>query len=389
MSHPKLSEEILQRIRQHFQAVDDVRRGICLLNAGRYQEAEVAFSRAMVAGHNVSSLPSYLAACALGRGRATDAARHFQAAAQREATNVSPRVRHAMSLWVGGDREGAVDALRTALREHPENAELHFQLGLQLSEQERYDEAERCFQQAVTYDPRHSEALISLAMCCAIRHEAYEAITHLKQAQSLRPHDPRIGLFLAQAARALTFRGERVHIRAAMPEEDACMDRDGIEELSRIIATDSEFVDAFLAIRAQAVDERVYRMLLRTIELALERQPEHAELHCHCGEVLERLGRPDEAIGAHERAVGINPRSTRALIALARLYQQTDRTADATARLEQAIAAGAEYADVYCLLGNLYRDQGLMQRAKAAYGRAIQINRSYTEAREALQALSA
>jgi tetratricopeptide (TPR) repeat protein len=163
----------------------------------------------------------------------------------------------------------------------------------------------------------------------------------------------------------------------------------GIEELSRIIEIDPDFVDAFLSIPAGDLDEQVFAMLLRTLEAALERQPEHAELHYHCGRVLQRLGRNEAAIDENEKAVRIDPMFTRALIELGRLYHQTDRRDDATTRLEQAIEAGAEYADVYYLLGNLYRDKGEITLARSAYRRALDINTGYEEARQALAALTA
>ena len=62
-----------------------------------------------------------------------------------------------------------------------------------------------------------------------------------------------------------------------------------------------------------------------------------------------------------------------ALVQLAKLYQQTDRHEDAQVRLEQAIASGGEYADVYYLLGNLYRRSGRTERARWAYGQALKI----------------
>ena len=79
---------------------------------------------------------------------------------------------------------------------------------------------------------------------------------------------------------------------------------------------------------------------------------------------------------------------TRALIELGKLYGKTDRKADATTRLERAVAAGAEYADVYYLLGNLYRDQGQVGRARTAYRKALTINSRYLDARQALEALT-
>ena len=96
---------------------------------------------------------------------------------------------------------------------------------------------------------------------------------------------------------------------------------------------------------------------------------------------------PAEAIAENERAVEINPKFIRALVKLGELYQKTDRSADAKTRLERAVAAGAEYADVYYLLGNIYRDEGKVTHARSAYRHALLLNKRYEAALEALEAL--
>jgi len=279
--------------------------------------------------------------------------------------------------------------LRDGIREDPESAEVHFQLGTLLAALEQYDEAELRFTQALSIDRDHAEALVSLAMCRGVRNAPSEAVTYLQRAQARRPHDARIGLLLAQAAKAIHQRGQVVGVRADIPAQEPMADQRGIEDLSRVIEAEPDFVDAFLSIPVGEVDEHVFAMLLKTLELALERQPEHAELHYHCGRVLDRLGRREDAICQNERAVQIDPKFTRALIELGKLYGKTDRSDDATSRLEQAVAAGADYADVHYLLGNLYRDRGQLNRARSAYRRALTINERYEAAQKALQALPA
>ncbi len=389
--------ELLDLLKSRYQAADQVRRGICLINAGRFDEAAAVFAQAQKLGSTDRSLPSYIAGCLIGQGRAEEAVRHLsqpraavlngqpKAAGPHDSVN---RIRHALALWAGGKAGLAIESLRDAVREDPECAELHFQLGTMLAATESYDEAELRFTQALTIDRDQAEALISLALCCGARGAVSEAVSYLQRAQARRPNDARIGLLLAEAAKAMQHQGLAVRIRAKIAEVEMSEDRRGIEELSRIIEADPDFVDAFLSIPAGEVDERVFAMLLLTLEVALERQPEHAELHFHCGRVLDRLGRREDAIDENERAVEIDPKFTRALIELGKLYHDTDRTEDATTRLEQAVVAGAEYADVYYLLGNLYRDQGQMSRARSAYRSALVINNRCEAAQQALAALS-
>lgn len=378
---------VLGRLKRHFEAGDCIRRGVCLLNAARYPEAADAFREAQRLGSTDRSLPALLAASLVSTD-AHAASCELAPFLGRAAGEVGLRIRHALATWSAGNAEHAIASLREGIRLNPECAELHFQLGTLLAAAGDHEEAELRFTQTLNIDRDHTEAMLGLAMCYGTQGDAVSALAQLEKAQQRRPHDARIGLLLAQAASAAAQAGHAARPRAAMPAADAPADAPGVEELSRVIEQESDFVDAFLALPPGTVDDRVFMMLLETIYRVLARQPQHAELHCHCGRVLARLGRSAEAIAENERAVAIDPKCVRALIELGRLYQQTDRHRDATQRLEQAVQAGAEYADIYFLLGNLYRDQGYVQEARSAYRRALILNQRYEAASKALDALT-
>jgi len=380
-------DELLQGLKRRFLASGHIRRGICLLNAGQFDQAEIAFREAIGLGGRGETLASYLAASLVGQGKAEAAIDTLGHCAEHNPSSIVTRIRHALALSSAGKKDEAIDALRCAVEENPECAQLHFQLGTLLTTLERFEEAELRFTQALNIDRDYAEARISLAMCYGVRGAPEESVAQLQRAQAQRPHDARIGLLLAQAARAAQHQGSAIHVRTNMTDDDPLNDDQGIEELSRVIADEPDFVDAFLSIPVGDVDEEVFAMLLKTLELALERHPEQAELHFHCGRVHDRLGQHLDAIDHNEQAVEIDSKFTRALIELGKLYRKTDRMTDAATRLEQAVAAGAEYADVYYLLGNLYRDLGMVGRARTAYRRALLINHRYQEAKEALNAL--
>ncbi len=383
---PAVSESIVAAVRAYYRSREHVRRGVCLLNAGRYPQAQAEFEKALESGNLDPSLPAYLASTLMAQERPAEAAAQFSFDDSIPAPSVDA-IRHALALCKAERTDDALSTLRDAVRREPECAELHFQLGVILASTERFEEAELRFTQAVNIDRNHADAHVHLALCAGVRHAPAEALVHLRKAQTQRPQDSRIGLLLAQAAHAAHQQGVVVGARFQPPPADWVVDQAGIETLSQVIAAEPDFVDAFLSIPLGDVDQNVFAMLLETLQVALERQPEHAELHFHCGRVLSRLGRPGEAIIATERAVEIEPNFIHALIELAKLYQQTDRNEDATTRLERAISAGADYADVYYLLGNLYRDQGQPARAREAYCHALELNDHYQDARQALESL--
>ncbi len=389
LAPPEPRLEVQGLLKRYYDGQQHLRRGICLLNAGEYAQAAEEFTAASRANPHSRSLPRLLAACHIGGGRFDLAAANMQEAISVEPKDVTARVRHALTLWKDHRGSEAINHLRAAIAEHPESAELHFQLGTLLAALDELAEAEMRFTQAIAIDKNHSDALVSLALCCAVDRRVGEAQRYLERAQRRRPHDARIGLLLTQAARSLADQGTPVSLHAEIPTAPSNGYGEAIEHLSRIVAAEPDFIDAFLTLPSADVDADTYAMLAETLNRALDFCPQDAALHSARGRVLVRLGRADEAILATERALDLDPRSVQALVQLAELYQQTNRHDDARDRLERALALGAEFADVYYLLGNLYRHGGQIERARWAYGQALRINDHYEAARTALDSLAA
>lgn len=386
---PPRSAGLLESIRSYFTGRDHLRRGICLLSAGAYDGAIAEFALAAKANPGNRSLAGHLAAAHAGNGQFGEAAAHWASLLQSGDGDELTRVRHGLALWKSGRAEDALTSLREAVRELPESAEVHFQLGNMLAERDELDEAELRFTAAVTLNRAHAEAWVALAMCHGAKGDHASSVHCLHKAQRWRPDDPRVAMLLAYALKSAHPSGTAPARAPLMPADDTAEDERDIAALSTIVEREPDFVEAVLSIDADEVRPEVFALLADTLRVALERHPEHADLHYHCGCVLARLGRTGEAIASIERAVGLRPRFVKALIQLARLYGESDRNLDARQRLEEAIRQGAEYADVYFLLGNMYRDGGMTDRAQVAYRQALRINPSYQAAREALAVVGA
>jgi tetratricopeptide (TPR) repeat protein len=383
--HPDRLRRLLQR---YYEGKNQLRRGLCLLAAGQYDEALDALVAAQQANPNSLSLPAYLAAAYLGKSQFREAAQELAKEVARASDDVLNRVRHALASWRAGQSAAAMASLRDGIHDHPESAELHFQLATLLAATGETEEAEMRFTQTVTLDPHHAEGWIGLALCHGARGEGREAVRCLRRAQARNPHDARTALLLTQALQAAED-APREPIRVVMPAAAEPENEPGVAELARLIGGDPDFVEGFLSLEPREVGEEVFALLAAALRQALERSPEHADLHYHCGSVLSRLGHTGEAIAALERALDLRPHFIKAMIQLAKLYRQSDRRAAARARLEEAIRLGAEYADVYLLLGHLYGEEGRLEPARSAYRRALTINPGYAAARDALRAVSA
>jgi len=378
------NDEFVRRLQQRVETSDLIRRAVVHFNASHWDQALALFQQAQSRGITGTSLANHLADCYLAMRRPVAAA---MALAKADPTSVVDRLRLVSCLWESGQRRLALTAIRTAVASDPECADYHYSLGTILAEQGDYDEAELRFAQVLSIDRDHVDAMVNLALCHGARGHVEDAFSWLQRAQAHRPGDGRIGVMVTQAAKTLARRGMSGHVRPTLRTCEETDDHREVDRLSRLIESDPDFVDALLMLSEADVDESLLAVLLATLQRVLERQPEQAELHHHVGRVLDRLGQPQAAIEANERAVAIDPAYIGALIELGHLYQQRDRSDMAATRWEQAIRAGADYADIHFLLGNLYRRLGRVEHAGRAYCRALQLNDHYTTAKEALDTL--
>lgn len=411
--------------------LDDYRLGITAYSDGRYEQAIAHLTQVATGGKGARVTPGrfYLAQAhyrlavrLFGDRRFADATRHFQAAARlnpdgldyarflaachiqsgrfelaadeleamlgRCPDDADIRIRLALTRWKQGHVTEAQATLREGLGRQPMQPELHYQLGVMLAAEEDYIEAEQLFSRTIAIEPSHAGAHERLAQCCALAGRHERALGYLQRAHQLEPASPRIALQLNLLAQAMASAGLPVSVEWR-PAVRTLHDPDDIERLGEAILREPEFVEAFLSLPETSVDSEVFSTLAAVLERALQTHPEYADLHYHCGAVYRRLGHTAQALRHAERAVELNANYVSALILLADLYGRTDRWVAGVQRLEQAIRAGANYPDVHYLMGRLCQSGGELDRARQAYQRALELNRDYPAAREALASLAA
>jgi len=376
------------------------RFGVAELRAGNFKNAAEHLSAARRINPDSSGLSKFLAAAYVGdqrfdlaadeleRGRRGDRPLAGVTDSDVDITSTvihDDAIRLAYVLVKDGQLDRAVASLESAIETSPWRAELHQHLGLILAAHEQYETARGHLARAAGLAPLHFDILMNYALVLGALGLPREALAPLKTCQKLRSNDAHVAWMLAVACDAA---GVHAAIGAATVEPVGAVRTDeDLDALGELVASQPDFVEAFLRLPESPIDTDVFAMLARTLEKALERQPDYADLHHHCSRVYERLGNTDAAIDAASRAVRINPRYVQALIQLGRLYKQTDRRDEAVDRLTDAIAAGGDYPDVHYLLGRLYQDRGEPAAALTEYRRALELNGNYDVARTAMQEL--
>jgi len=136
--------------------------GSCLLDLGRFQEAEGFFRQSL--RESDDALTRYNLGLLLARtGRADEAAREYERALSLDPYAVDPRVNLAVLLVRQDKLERAQQELLTVLRVEPGNASAHANLGVVLARRGRLDQAVREFQEALRLDPSQPQAAAALA----------------------------------------------------------------------------------------------------------------------------------------------------------------------------------------------------------------------------------
>lgn len=363
------------------------RLAVRLFDQRRFREAGEHFRKATELDPSGGGVAGFLAACCPADKRLEEAAVRYAEQVRRHPGDSAARVRLALARWKLGQPGEAMDLLREGLAACPDDAEWYYQLGVMTAAQERLEEARSLFERAVSIDPSHAGAHERLAQCHGAAGRARPALEHLEKAHRLQPGNARVAMQISVLAGVVAEPGLRLKLAEQTEGATPRYAPADIERLGEAIISEPDFVEAFLRLPQTEVDHEVFNVLRATLEKALEKHPEFADLHYHCGRVYHRLGRDRTAIRHVERAVQINPRYVDALVLLARLYGRTDRWASGVERLQQAIDAGADYPDVHYLVGRLFQQGNRPEQARQAYLRALDLNSDYQAAREALAAL--
>jgi tetratricopeptide (TPR) repeat protein len=110
---------------------------------------------------------------------------------------------------------------------------------------------------------------------------------------------------------------------------------------------------------------------IKEFSLALETNPDYAEVHYNLGTLYLKQGKPDEARRHLERAVELRHEYPDALNNLGLLAAQAGDASAAIRYFQQAIDQRPDYALAFYNLGNIYRREQHFDEAKQALERAV------------------
>jgi tetratricopeptide (TPR) repeat protein len=270
--------------------------------------------------------------------------------------------RQGITLAQQGRLEEAADALREALRRHPDFMEAHCNLGLVFTFQGRFAEAVACLEKALVLRPGDPILLNNISNALRELGELDRAVAAARQALALLPdyadaHN-NLGAALLQQRRhdeAYASFQSAVRLNPASPEVHS--------NLGEVCHRLQLFSDA-----------------IRHGREAVRLRPDFAEGYCKLGAALTSDHAYDEAEACLQQSLRLKPDLPDTSLNLGQLFLRQGRLAEAEVVCRQLLARLPEQAEAHNGLGVILKKQGRHDEARACLEQAIQLKPSFAAA---------
>ncbi len=261
-----------------------------------------------------------------------------------------------------GRVDEAIAHFQKALQIKPDYAEAHVNLGEALFQQGKVDEAMIHFQKALQIRPDYAEAHNNLGNALLQKGRVDEAITHLQKALQIIP-----GFVKARASfgNALLQKGNVDE--AIVQYQTALQIKPDYAEAYNILG--------YALLQKGRVDEAMTQY-----QRALQINPDYAEAHVNLGNALCQKGKADEAMAHFQKALQINPDYVEAHINLGNTLCQKGRVDEAITHYQRVLQTNPDYAEAHNNLGNALLQKGKMDEAITHFQKALRIKPDYAGA---------
>ncbi|MGO8858678.1 MAG: tetratricopeptide repeat protein, partial [Steroidobacteraceae bacterium] len=287
------------------------------------------------------------AAILRGLSRFDDARAAYLSILQTDPANVTALAGLGQINRQQGDLPAALDYLHQAVALDPGRLGLRCDVAAILRGLSRFDDARAAYLSILQTDPANVTALVGLGQINRQQGDLPAALEYLQQAVSLDPG--RLGLRCDVAA-----------ILRGLSRFD-----DARAAYLAILQTDPANVTALVGLGLIERQRGDYRASLVFFETALSNQPGHASLQADLAFTLRLLDRLDEAEAIYRSAIESDPRAAAPLRGLGYIALARGQFEAAIAFAQAACALDPQNVDSRLFLSALYRDTGQIAEASA------------------------
>jgi len=164
---------------------------------------------------------------------------------------------------------------------------------------------------------------------------------------------------------------------------------DAVRMYERALKIDAEHVPTYYNLGNAYAERNEYERAVDLYTKAFEHDPEHTGAVVNLGNTLAMLGRPEEAVQYYRKAIELAPHEEDPYINLGNALAQTNRLDEAVGFYRKAITINPDHIDAHNNLGVALIGQGRLDEAAEAFSEVVRVEPANAKAREYLRLIEA
>jgi len=291
-------------------------------------------------------------------------------------------------------------SLKGIAKEAQEQAQLVFQNGLELLQQNKLEEADRLFLQAHQMNPNNIDALNFLGIRLYQKQDHKNALTFLNKANHLAPNSANtlnnLGLVhnaIFQFQDALYFFDLAIASNPNIPEihnnlgnalKGLQKNTEASHAYGNAIALRPNYAEAMNNQGVILLEDGLLEKARALFERAINANPNLAPAFNNLGNTFTQLKHYEDAFRCFERALQLVPGYLDALLNFGNCLKKTKRYESAIACYQQALQINSDDCNTFQLIADAHYEMGNSIEAKAYYAKSLAVNPHNMQAQFAL-----
>jgi predicted O-linked N-acetylglucosamine transferase (SPINDLY family) len=250
----------------------------------------------------------------------------------------------------------------TQLKKQKEQVVYLFSKGLELHQQNKYQEAKVLYEQILKIQPNHFDSYALLGLISGQTNQFTQAVDFLSKALQIKPYHAETCFNLGLALKQLKRFDE------------------SLASYEQAIKIKPDYAEAY-STRGNVLQEiKRFDEAIASYDHAISIKPEYPEALYNRGIVLKELRRFDEALLSYKQAIYIRPNFAEALNNQGLVLHELRRFDEALSSYKRAIDISPYYPEAYLNFGNALLELKRYEDAIVSYKKAILIKPDYVEA---------
>lgn len=247
-------------------------------------------------------------------------------------------------------------AIRRALEEKADDADLHYDLAGVLAEQGEHRAALEEYARSLDLDPNDTDKYYGLGRELRDLRRYDESAAALRKAIEIDPEDADLYKGLADSLRYTTAQQEVV---------DACKEA---------IRLDPEDPETYITLGNALADLEQWPEAVAAYNETLKRDPEYAYAHGFLGSALWKSGQKDDGLAEYKKAVELEPDDRDLLIFLIHAYAELDQFDDVISAARAFLDTTPDDGEVHAAIAEALRQKGDSTNAAKEFAAAIELD---------------